>query len=162
MDLSDKVTEFLSEKNSKNNDRSIYIYEAWNEVIDSTIQQITTGIFLIPNINKNTLILYGKSDILCAELNMQRELIKDKINLYLNYKYKTLDFSIDHIIVKVSKYPQNFSNTGQVSVDAGSLKTNALTEDDTAEVNEIVKGIDDEELRKSLYDLIIESKKHQN
>lgn len=60
------------------------VKRAWNLSVDTRIADHVTAVFVVPNTAASEVIVYVDSSIWAAELNMQTELLRLKLNIELN------------------------------------------------------------------------------
>ncbi len=154
--LSNELDKFVKKNNDKNNSFALHkrieqIYQQYKQVItqvfkenSSIILKHTNNIYLVDKDNKKILTVYVDDSLFTTELNAHREIIKI---VFL----KLFKEEISQFIIKTSKYKKLrqhyiFKNIKENE----TISLIPLNKEEIKYVEEVVKIIQDEKLRKTV------------
>ena len=89
VNLRDEIGGLVSKWEHSNPDltRSARVKAAWMQVVDPQTAQHVTAVYVVPNSDAGKVVVYVDSPIWTADLNMQAEMLRLKLNVELNRRY---------------------------------------------------------------------------
>ncbi len=85
-DVGSQIRELVNELEAADPDAGMaaLVKSAWAAAVDPRVQQHVTGVYVIPDSGARAVIVYVDSPLWSTELNMQRELLRLKLNMKIN------------------------------------------------------------------------------
>ena len=129
------------------------VKQAWNASVDDRIKKHVVAVFVVPNTDNSEIIIYVDTSIWAAELSMQEELFKLKLNTKLQKE------QIEKIkcVVSKEKYTnrrRRMTTIEELREEESSYKNVApveLDEDELAGIQEAAAQIEDDRIRNAAY-----------
>ncbi len=144
---------------------SAHVKSAWNEAVDATISQHVTAVFVVPHTQASEVIVYVDSPIRAADLNMQSEILRMKLNIALGQGKRRAEGNADLEQVKKLKFVASkekylkksrrmttFEALEEQQREEEAVEPVALTDDELSQLVASVATIEDERLRLAAYD----------
>ena len=144
---------------------SAHVKSAWNEAVDATISQHVTAVFVVPHTQASEVIVYVDSPIRAADLNMQSEILRMKLNIALGQGKRRAEGNADLEQVKKLKFVASkekylkksrrmttFEALEEQQREEEAVEPVALTDDELSQLAASVATIEDERLRLAAYD----------
>lgn len=144
---------------------SAHVKSAWNEAVDATISQHVTAVFVVPHTQASEVIVYVDSPIRAADLNMQSEILRMKLNIALGQGKRRAEDNADLEQVKKLKFVASkekylkksrrmttFEALEEQQREEEAVEPVALTDDELSQLVASVATIEDERLRLAAYD----------
>lgn len=129
------------------------VKRAWNVSVDDRIREHVVAVFVIPNTDEREMIVYVDTPIWAAELSMQEELLKLKLNMEMKSE------QIEKIKFVVSK--EQYTNKKRRQSTYEELKEEErrykvvqpveLDEEELLDIQEAVAHIEDDTVREAAY-----------
>lgn len=144
---------------------SAHVKSAWNEAVDATISRHVTAVFVVPHTQASEVIVYVDSPIRAADLNMQSEILRMKLNIALGQGKRRAEGNADLEQVKKLKFVASkekylkksrrmttFEALEEQQREEEAVEPVALTDDELSQLVASVATIEDERLRLAAYD----------
>ena len=153
--LSTEIKGFVEDLERSNPDlsASARVKRAWNKVVDERVSTHVNAVFVVPNTSASEVIIYVDSAIWAAELSMQEELLKLKMNMELKAE------QIMHLKFLVSKEQYSsglkkkntFDQLDEEEKRLKSVQPVELNEEELAPIQEAAAHIEDDRVRNAVY-----------
>lgn len=144
---------------------SAHVKSAWNRAVGPDVAQHVTAVFVVPHTQAQEVIVYVDSPIRAADLNMQSEILRMKLNIELGNsapdakrcmypeQVKKLKFvASKEKYIKRARRMTTFEALEEQEKQEKDIESVPLTEDELAELAASVASIEDERLRVAAYD----------
>lgn len=152
-------------RNNPELSESARVKHAWNATADQRIAEHVTAVFVVPNTNASEVIVYVDDGIWATELNMQSELMRLNLNMYLNENqgYSQIRAQngeqVTKLAFKVSKdkyiSKERRMSTGQLLNEEEEKYKRAqpveLSDEEISDLNQAFAAIDNDSLRDIAY-----------
>lgn len=153
--LASEIKGFVEDLERSNPDLSATarVKRAWNTIVDEHVKEHVNAVFVVPGTNASEVIIYVDTAIWAAELAMQEELFKLKMNMELQAEQIE---NIKFIVSKEqyaggSKKKNTFDQLDEDEKKLKSVQPVELDEEELAPIQEAAAHIEDERVRNAVY-----------
>ena len=129
------------------------VKKAWNVAVDERANEHVNAVFVVPNTNASEVIVYVDTAIWAAELSMQEELLKLKINMELQAEQvESLKFLVSKgQYAGAAKKTNTFDQLDEEEKRLKSVQPVELNQDELAPIQEAAAHIEDDRVRNAVY-----------
>lgn len=129
------------------------IKKAWNKSVDDRIKKHVVAIFVVPNTDESEVIIYVDSPIWAAELSMQEDLIKLKLNVDLQREQiEKIRFIVSkEQYVNKEKKRTTYDELREEEESYRSVEPARLDEEELLSIQEAAAHIEDDKMRMAAY-----------
>ena len=129
------------------------IKKAWNKTVDDRISKHVVALFVVPNTAESEVIVYVDSPIWAAELSMQEDLIKLKLNMDLQKEQiEKIKFIVSkEQYINKEKKRTTYDELREEEESYKKVEPAHLDDDELLSIQEAVAHIEDDQMRMAAY-----------